>query len=292
MIHILCFFLILVVAAITHWLLSPLLALSAVVLASGIAIFTLQQLSPKNIHKQAIDTTIATNHFSEMAISIENQSSRIAIGSASVSFFIDQLAVFFRDQAKSNKEIASRVTRLEKSNVEVLTLSDEVNANISESEQEAQSSIQMLGEVSSQQKGLESQIANTTHLLHELRDNASAIGSIVNTINQLAEQTNMLALNAAIEAARAGEQGRGFAVVADEVRNLAKRTTDATKGIENVLSQITVKSENSVSAIAQVSESGIKMTELVSQTSMRLDESIHALSKTSATVYANLKFKY
>ena len=90
---------------------------------------------------------------------------------------------------------------------------------------------------------LGSRLTESSQAMVELEAGSRSINQILGTIRAIAEQTNLLALNAAIEAARAGDQGRGFAVVADEVRALAKRTSDSTGEIDQLLSTLGNKTQ-------------------------------------------------
>jgi methyl-accepting chemotaxis protein len=99
--------------------------------------------------------------------------------------------------------------------------------------------------------------ATTTRLadkVRELGQRSIEIGAIIETIDDLAAQTNLLALNAAIEAARAGEQGKGFAVVADEVRKLAEKSAQATKEIAEMVRGVQADSAETVNAMGQAVE--------------------------------------
>jgi len=127
---------------------------------------------------------------------------------------------------------------------------------------------------------LASNVESTSNVIHKLEEDSDNIGSVLDVIKGIAEQTNLLALNAAIEAARAGEQGRGFAVVADEVRTLASRTQKSTNEIQSMIENLQTGSRNAVA----VMETGREKAQAGVDYTKEAAESLEAITRAVTTI--------
>ena len=156
---------------------------------------------------------------------------------------------------------------------------NQVSRNSAESADVAQRSVQIAtkgaGVVRETIAGMDTirdQIQETSKRIKRLGESSQEIGSIVELINDISEQTNILALNAAIQAASAGEAGRGFAVVADEVQRLAERASNATKRIETLVETIQSDTNEAVSSMEQTTSEVVAGARLAEDAGTALGE--------------------
>ncbi|WP_418577523.1 methyl-accepting chemotaxis protein [Hungatella sp.] len=195
---------------------------------------------------------------------------QVAGGSEQVAGGAQVLSQGATEQAGSMEELAANINEI----------SDSVKSNANDSVMTSKKVDEVSGLVTRSSDEMKAMV----HAILEIRENSSAIGSIVKEIEDIAFQTNILALNASVEAARAGEAGRGFSVVASEVRHLAAKTRDASGMMARLAAQTTEKVDGGTSAAdktARALDKVVKGTEeigamvdRISRSSVRQAESI------------------
>jgi len=196
--------------------------------------------------------------------------------------------------AEAAEHQAQQITSASAAINEIAVSIDEVSKNSAESADVAQRSVQIAskgaGIVRQTIQGMDSirdQIQETSKRIKRLGESSQEIGSIVELINDIAEQTNILALNAAIQAASAGEAGRGFAVVADEVQRLAERASGATRRIETLVQTIQADTNEAVTSMEQTTFEVVNGARLAEDAGTALGE-IEQVSNNLADLIQNI----
>ncbi|WP_017160184.1 methyl-accepting chemotaxis protein [Xanthomonas phaseoli] len=206
----------------------------------------------------------AVDELRHLVTTINDTSAKVAVSTQETQATAMQLAEAAGQQANQITTASERIS-------EIAASIEQVSRNSTESAEVAQRSVVIAAEgagvVRETIQGMDQirdQIQETSKRIKRLGESSQEIGSIVELINDISEQTNILALNAAVQAASAGEAGRGFAVVADEVQRLAERTSSATRRIEGLVQTIQADTNEAVSSMEQTTSevvSGARLAE-------------------------------
>lgn len=160
---------------------------------------------------------------------------QIAGAAEELSTVTEQTGAGVNNQKNETDQVATAMHEMTATVQDVARNAEQASQVALEADDQAREGYKIVADTIAQIELLAAQVVSSTEAMSNLQKESTKIGSVMDVIKAVAEQTNLLALNAAIEAARAGEAGRGFAVVADEVRALAQRTRKSTEEIEGLV---------------------------------------------------------
>ncbi|SET67894.1 methyl-accepting chemotaxis protein [Pseudomonas graminis] len=205
---------------------------------------------------------------------------QIASAAEELSAVTEQTSAGVNSQKVETDQVATAMHEMTATVQEVARNAEEASEAAVAADLQAREGDKVVNEAIAQIELLATEVGHSTEAMAELKRESDKIGSVLDVIKSVAQQTNLLALNAAIEAARAGEAGRGFAVVADEVRSLAQRTQKSTEEIEELISGL----QNGTRQVATIMDNSRELTVSSVELTRRAGTSLENITRTVSAI--------
>jgi len=218
-------------------------------------------------------------HFHGLIMRLGEHSSLLASASTELSATTEGSKSGAVAQQQQADQIATAMSDMVVSINDASTHAKMASADASEADHEATEGGTVIRQTIVSIERLAEEVNEAAVEVHKLERNSIDIGSVLDVIKSIADQTNLLALNAAIEAARAGEHGRGFAVVADEVRTLAGRTQESTSQIQEMVERLQANTKKSVAVMGANKENADKVASDASNATASIDRIISKVAQ-------------
>jgi methyl-accepting chemotaxis protein len=215
---------------------------------------------------------------------VSQNATRVATEAHRLQEVSDEFTRRFQTQAESTQAIVASIEELSVGIDQIAHDTGEAHDLSQQAGNQASSGCTVISDTAEGIRQLAAGVNHSSQQIRELEHHSGEISSVVNTIREIADQTNLLALNAAIEAARAGEQGRGFAVVADEVRKLAERTSLSTAEITATVERIQQATHLAVGSMEQGVSNAARGVDLATQAGTSIGLIRERTNQVSATL--------
>ncbi|MDR6712634.1 methyl-accepting chemotaxis protein [Pseudomonas hunanensis] len=207
---------------------------------------------------------------------------QIASAAEELSAVTEQTSAGVNNQKVETDQVATAMNQMAATVHEVARNAEQASEAALMADQQAREGDRVVSEAIAQIERLAGEVVNSSEAMNQLKAESDKIGSVLDVIKSVAQQTNLLALNAAIEAARAGEAGRGFAVVADEVRSLAQRTQQSTEEIEELIAGL----QSGTQRVASVMDASRGLTDSSVELTRRAGGSLETITRTVSSIQA------